>query len=247
MARKQIAHISHSSKDKHSSWAQVYNKSTTKSILLNTKYSKPSFQQDPMSSITNGAKRAWAGDASQKDQPGQEEQPPPKPAEVQVILGTGNFGSPLDPLVKNFYTVPAAQSCLDLARSFGITRLDTARLYSPNVPGTCEPLLGQTDFGEWAKIDSKPPQHGNQLLLRPPRDGVVMPLIHRRNNPPLLSSTEPHHLLHFLRRKVADAKLFKFTRPVSVVHGAALLPPGDGSVWTVEVVHLCFLDAQQGE
>lgn len=88
--------------------------------------------------------------------------------EVKVILGTGNVGCRSDPLVKRFYSVSATQNCLDLFRSYGFTHIDTARLYSPNVPGTCEPLLGQTDVKYWATIDSKvyaaPTLHRDRIL-----------------------------------------------------------------------------------
>ncbi|KAF3008274.1 hypothetical protein E8E14_003031 [Neopestalotiopsis sp. 37M] len=89
-------------------------------------------------------------------------------SKIEVVLGTGSIGSQDDPLVKNFYTVPAAQACLDLFRSYGFTHLDTARLYSPECPGSCEPLLGQTNAKEWATIDSKvhasPTLHRERIL-----------------------------------------------------------------------------------
>lgn len=74
---------------------------------------------------------------------------------MKIILGTGNFGSKFDPLVKNFHTVEEAQACLSLFRSYGFNHIDTARLYSCHYPGTCEPLLGQTNVSQWATIDSK--------------------------------------------------------------------------------------------
>lgn len=87
---------------------------------------------------------------------------------VEVILGTGNMGSRHDPLVKEFCTASAAQGCLNLFRRYGFNRLDTARLYSCHVPGTCEPLLGQTNAGAWARIDSKvyasPTLHRERIL-----------------------------------------------------------------------------------
>jgi len=79
----------------------------------------------------------------------------PTKSEVEVVLGTGTVGDQTDPIVKNFYTPAATQEFLSLFRKYGYTRLDTARVYSPSAPGTSEPLLGQTDFREWAKIDTK--------------------------------------------------------------------------------------------
>ncbi|KPM34299.1 hypothetical protein AK830_g12274 [Neonectria ditissima] len=88
--------------------------------------------------------------------------------DVEVILGTGNMGSQLDPLVKDLYTPSAAQACLDLFRRYGFNHIDTARLYSCHDPGTCERLLGRTDAGTWALIDSKvyadPTMHRERIL-----------------------------------------------------------------------------------
>ena len=61
------------------------------------------------------------------------------------------------------YSNPAdAQAFLDVFRQAGYVDLDTARGYSPHAPGTSEPILGQTDFKEWAVMDTKIPlQPGN--------------------------------------------------------------------------------------
>jgi hypothetical protein len=48
------------------------------------------------------------------------------------------------------------------ATEAGYVDLDTARVYSPHAPGTSEPILGKTDFKEWAVMDTKiPPVPGS--------------------------------------------------------------------------------------
>ena len=57
-----------------------------------------------------------------------------------VVLGCFNIGDPTDPSAK--YNTPAkAQEFLSTFRRHGHSRLDTARSYSAEAPGTCEPLM----------------------------------------------------------------------------------------------------------
>ena len=68
-----------------------------------------------------------------------------------------------DPIAK-YNTPEEAQAFLNVFRKHGHTDLDSARGYSPHAPGTTEPLLGQTDFHEWAVVDSNvegPPDRDN--------------------------------------------------------------------------------------
>ena len=57
-----------------------------------------------------------------------------------VVLGCFNIGAPTDPSAK--YNTPAkAQEFLSTFRKHGYNRLDTARSYSAEAPGTCESLM----------------------------------------------------------------------------------------------------------
>ena len=101
---------------------------------------------------------------------------------VKVILGAGQIGdksgkslidpnkdpgsTPLlcerssdalsDPFAK-YNTPEEAQAFLNIFRKYGYTDIDTARGYSPHAPGTCESLIGQTNFTEWSVLDTKVP------------------------------------------------------------------------------------------
>ncbi|MCJ1411353.1 hypothetical protein MMC19_005441 [Ptychographa xylographoides] len=72
----------------------------------------------------------------------------------KIVLGAGPIGDAVDPQAK-LNTPEAAQAFLDLFRKYGFKDIDTARGYSPGAPGSCEVLLGQTDFAQWAIIDTK--------------------------------------------------------------------------------------------
>lgn len=71
-----------------------------------------------------------------------------------IVLGCGAIGAPSDPTAK-YNTPEKAQEFLATFRKHGFTHLDTARAYSPQAPGTSEPLMGQTDIALWATVDSK--------------------------------------------------------------------------------------------
>lgn len=76
-----------------------------------------------------------------------------------VVFGTGQIGAASDPMAKQ-HTPEAAQEILNVFRKHGFNVLDTARSYSPHANWTCEPLLGQTDFAEWAVMNTKYPPTG---------------------------------------------------------------------------------------
>ncbi|KAI9831863.1 MAG: hypothetical protein M1826_002895 [Phylliscum demangeonii] len=98
------------------------------------------------------------------------------PCPVQLILGLLAVGDASDPQAK--YTTPAqAQEFVDIFRTRGYTQLDTARSYSPAAPGSSEAILGQTDVGHWATIDTKvmsraPHSHRRATLLQSVRDSL---------------------------------------------------------------------------
>ncbi|KAF1991804.1 aflatoxin B1 aldehyde reductase member 2 [Aulographum hederae CBS 113979] len=74
----------------------------------------------------------------------------------KVILGAGAIGDAVDPVAR-FTTPEITQSYINTFRSYGHNTIDAARAYSPHCPGTCEPLLGATDFASWAIMDTKVP------------------------------------------------------------------------------------------
>lgn len=85
-----------------------------------------------------------------------------------IVLGTGSIGDPKDPQAK-LNSLEKAQEFLSIFRTAGYKQLDTARGYSPGAPGSCEALLGQTDAGEWAIIDTKvksfePKSHTKEMI-----------------------------------------------------------------------------------
>lgn len=73
---------------------------------------------------------------------------------IQIVLGTGSIGDASDPLAK-FHTAEETQAFFDLFRKYGGDEIDSARGYSPNAPGTSEPLVGQTDVASWARVATK--------------------------------------------------------------------------------------------
>ena len=72
----------------------------------------------------------------------------------KIVLGAGSVGDASDPGAR-YTTAEETQAFLNLFRKYGHTDIDTARGYSPGAPGTSEPLLAQTDFKEWAVMDTK--------------------------------------------------------------------------------------------
>ncbi|MCJ1478363.1 hypothetical protein MMC13_007043 [Lambiella insularis] len=83
----------------------------------------------------------------------------------KIVLGCAQIGDASDPVAK-YTTAGEAQAFLNLFRKYGHTDLDTARAYSPAAPGTSEPLLAQTDFKEWATMDTKIEAFGPHTLSR---------------------------------------------------------------------------------
>ena len=72
----------------------------------------------------------------------------------KIVLGAGSIGASTDAQA-HFTNAEDAQAFLNLFRSYGHVDIDTARGYSPGAPGTSEPILGQTDYKQWAVIDTK--------------------------------------------------------------------------------------------
>ncbi|MCJ1438210.1 hypothetical protein MMC27_007597 [Xylographa pallens] len=72
----------------------------------------------------------------------------------KIVLGAGSIGASADAQA-HFTNVEDAQAFLNLFRSYGHVDIDTARGYSPGAPGTSEQILGQTDYKQWAIIDTK--------------------------------------------------------------------------------------------
>lgn len=78
----------------------------------------------------------------------------PTKCRLELILGLSSVGDSSDPQAR--YTTPeAAQQVIDFFRKRGYDHFDTARSYSPGAPGSSEKIMGETDFGEWATLDTK--------------------------------------------------------------------------------------------
>lgn len=81
---------------------------------------------------------------------------------INVVLGTATIGAVIDPTAK-FNDTESTQGLLNKFRHYGHTDIDTAAKYSLHAPGTCESILGRTDFVSWAvmdtKVDSGPGSH----------------------------------------------------------------------------------------
>ncbi|KAM0270256.1 hypothetical protein ACHAQH_009497 [Verticillium albo-atrum] len=78
-------------------------------------------------------------------------------APLNIVLGgaANQIGDKsLDPTAK-YETPEEINTFLDTFLERGYTQLDTARLYSPNAPGTSERLLGAVNAGEKITIDTK--------------------------------------------------------------------------------------------
>ncbi|MCJ1285984.1 hypothetical protein MMC26_005326 [Xylographa opegraphella] len=72
----------------------------------------------------------------------------------KIVLGAGSIGTASDAQA-HFTTAEDAQAFLDLFRRYGHVDIDTARGYSPGAPGSSEQILGQTDYKQWAVMDTK--------------------------------------------------------------------------------------------
>ena len=73
---------------------------------------------------------------------------------LKIVLGAGAIGASSDAQAR-FTNAEEAQAFLNLFRRYGHVDIDTARGYSPSAPGTSEQILGQTDYKQWAIMDTK--------------------------------------------------------------------------------------------
>ncbi|KAI9787934.1 MAG: hypothetical protein M1816_007334 [Peltula sp. TS41687] len=73
---------------------------------------------------------------------------------IKLVLGLASVGDESDRQAR--YTTPeTAQQVTEFFRKRGYDHFDTARAYSVAAPGSSERILGQTNLGEWATIDTK--------------------------------------------------------------------------------------------
>ncbi|KAK2754816.1 hypothetical protein FQN54_006709 [Arachnomyces sp. PD_36] len=73
---------------------------------------------------------------------------------IQIYLGSIAIGDQKDPLC-HFNTPEAAREYTNLFHTRGYDRIDTARIYPTEAPGTTEQILGQIDAATDFVIDSK--------------------------------------------------------------------------------------------
>lgn len=73
---------------------------------------------------------------------------------IQIQLGSIPIGDQKDPTCR-FNTPEAAREYLNLFRTRGYDRIDTARIYPSGAPGTTEQILGQADATTDFVIDTK--------------------------------------------------------------------------------------------
>ncbi|OHW95147.1 aflatoxin b1 aldehyde reductase member 2 [Colletotrichum incanum] len=87
---------------------------------------------------------------------------------LNLVLGIGDTGA--DPMAR-FGTSEEVNGFLDTFIKRGYNHLDTARMYSPQAPGTSEPRLGAVAAGERFTIDTKvmsaePGSHTKEKILK---------------------------------------------------------------------------------